>query len=143
MTNTRLLAAIAAVLVLLPGCGAPNPNDGDIQYIDLATLTERMNEAAETRGHLVLVDPRPPADYAAGRIPSAVNVRLPDLEQEDRRHPSLAGREWIVVYGQDPASAVAKGMAKRLIRLKYKRVRMFAGGMKAWAEAGMPVERAE
>jgi rhodanese-related sulfurtransferase len=140
MTARPLLLLAALVPVLLPGCGAPKTKDKYIAYIDLASLTEHMNEDAESPPHLVLVDPRPVEDYDAAHIPTAVSIRLPELEREDRRHPALAGHAWIIVYGQDPGSAVAKGMTKRLMRLRYNKVRMFAGGMKAWTDAGMPVE---
>lgn len=143
MTRISLLALFALLLTLLPGCGAPKTKDSSIEYIDLATLSARMADDAKSPKHLVLVDPRPPADYAAGHIPGAVSVRLPELEQEDRRHPAITGHKWIVVYGEDPGSQVAKGMTKRLLRLQYSKVRMFAGGMKVWRDAGQPIEKSE
>ena len=108
--------------------------------VDLGELTALMDSAAEHPSKLVIVDPRPESDYAAGHIPGAVNLRLPDVGEDMRRPPVLAGRKTIVVYGEDPGSAVAKGMAKKLISLRYKGVRMFAGGIKAWRGAGLGVD---
>lgn len=143
MTRLGLLVVLAMLLALVPGCGPPKVDDGDIEFVDLATLSARIAEDRDAPKHLVIVDPRPPADYAAAHIPGAVSVRLPELEREDRRHPALAGHKWIIVYGDNPGSQVAKGMTKRLLRLQYKRVRMFAGGMKAWIDAGQPAEGSE
>jgi rhodanese-related sulfurtransferase len=135
-------AMIAAMVLVASGCGTPKTNDGDISLIDIGELTALMDSAAEHPARLVIVDPRPVRDYAAGHIPGAVSLRLPDVDEDLRRPPMLTGKKTIVVYGQDPGSAVAKGMVKKLISLRYKGVRMFAGGIKAWRGAGMGVEGA-
>ncbi len=131
---------LAASILIAGGCGAPKTSDKDLTIIDLGELTAMMDSAGRHPDRLVLVDPRPVEDYAAGHIPGAVSLRLPDVGEDVRRPPVLDGRKTIVVYGQDPGSAVAKGMAKKLISLKYKGVRLFAGGLRAWRAAGMGIE---
>ncbi len=132
---------LAAMILAAGGCGSPKTSGKDLTMIDIGELTALMDSAAKRPDRLVIVDSRPVEDYAAGHIPGAVSLRLPDVGEDIRRPPVLEGRKTIVVYGQDPGSAVARGMAKKLISLRYKGVRMFAGGIRAWQAAGMSVEK--
>lgn len=95
----------------------------------------RGNAAAET----LVVDARSSAEFEAGHIPGARNMRLPDVPEEGR-DPALERYKMIIVYGEDPGSATANALAKRLMGAGYKHVRFFGGGMQSWRAAGLPVE---
>ncbi len=141
MNRLMVWALLASMVVFLPGCGAPRTDDTDITMIDLTTLRSAMEEDRKSPKHLVIIDPRPGAKFAEGHIPGSINLRLPDVDRVEGRNPAIAGHHMIVVYGQDPASAVAKGMTKKLIELRYKRVKMYGGGITDWEAAGLSLEK--
>lgn len=91
-------------------------------------------------GTVLLVDPRHPRDFEAGRIPGARNLRLSEVPPESRVDRSLDRYGTIVVYGNDPASASARAMTKRLLAIGYSSVRWFPGGLEEWKAFGGEVE---
>lgn len=82
----------------------------------------------------VLVDVREPDEWAAGHAPHAVHVPLAEVEAAAAR---LAGKEVLAVCRSGGRSARA---AETLARAGIE-VRNVAGGMAAWAAAGLPVVR--
>ncbi|MGP1308604.1 MAG: rhodanese-like domain-containing protein [Phycisphaerales bacterium] len=126
------LALLAAVL--LPAC-AGSVSDKSVTRIDAAAATRAAN------GRAAFVDVRPVEEFAAGHIPGALNIRLTDIPEE-RPHPELRSKGRIIVYGQNPGTAVATAFAKRLISSRqYGTVELFEGGFDAWRASGGPVER--
>jgi len=91
-------------------------------------------------GGTLLLDTRPPERYREGHLPGARNVRLPDVRVGEKT-PALQGYGSLIVYGENPGSADALAMAKRLIRAGHDDVRLLDGGYAAWRRAGLPVER--
>ena len=91
---------------------------------------------------LHIIDPRSPSEYAQTHIAGAENLLLQNVS--DTQHsldPRLAAFKLLVVYGNDPGSAVARAMTKRLLRAGAKDVKLFLGGMVEWSKAGYPVEK--
>lgn len=102
----------------------------------------RLIRAAKIGGEkttLLVVDPRPSEQFDAGHIPGARNLGLAQVN-EHRKDPVLARYEKFLVYGTDPGSAVAVGMAKRLIKADYGEVLLLQGGLLAWRGQGGEVE---
>lgn len=89
---------------------------------------------------ILVVDVREPEEYAAGRIPGALNIPRGVLEFRLEQHPALYDREReIVLHCQGGGrSALA---AATLQELGYRRVSSMAGGFGAWEAAGLPVEK--
>lgn len=136
-----MLAAAASVAGLLAGGCSVETRDTDIKLIsvgEVKALWDRQNSGKPDQ--ILLIDPRPTKHYQAGHIPGAKNILLPQVDPKGDREPYIAGNDLIVVYGNDPASAAARGMTKRLMAVGYKGVRFFAGGMKEWRERGYPVK---
>lgn len=121
---------------VLSGC-RDNISDRNIELIPLAEVRE-LAKSEDT----VLIDPRSPQEFAAGRLPKARNVRLPDVPDETPTlPPELTEFRTFIVYGNDPGSAVARAMTKRLLRAGAKEARLFAGGIAEWTGAGYTLER--
>jgi len=86
-----------------------------------------------------LVEALGPSFHADARLPGAVNLppgRVRELAAQvlpDRLMP-------VVVYCSRTCSN-AEDTARRLVRLGYRDVRVFAEGKEDWIEAGLPVER--
>jgi rhodanese-related sulfurtransferase len=97
-------------------------------------------EAGAWFGNAKVLDVREPAEYAAGKLPGAVNIPRGVLEFQIGSHPAFAGaqNEEILVYclsGGRSALAV-----ETLLKLGYEGAVSLAGGFKAWSESGRAVE---
>lgn len=133
------------VVALLAGCVGPRKvSDRDIKTIDLSTLMALVERQAQEpgRARLLLIDSRARSSYDTARIPGAVSMLLSDIDPEMGRDPRIEAYDEIVVYGDNPGTASSKALTKRLMRLRYKNVRLFAGGLDAWRRAGLAVEPA-
>lgn len=133
------VVAAAGLLGGIVGCERKT-RDTDIKIISLAEMKHLLDqEAAGSRGEIVLIDPRPPRAFQEGHIPGARNVQLPQVDIRASRDPSIERHRHIVVYGEDPGSAVARGMTKRMLAVGYRGVRLYAGGMREWRSRGFEV----
>lgn len=113
------------------GCDKVKVSDQDIQI-----LKESEMEAATADGETVVVDVRKPAAYAAGHIPNAINIFLPEIREQD---PRLAGAKSIVVYAGGWTDPLSTAACKRLMAMGYTGVAEFKGGMELWKESGRQV----
>ena len=86
-------------------------------------------------GDVVVLDVRPPEEFAAGHIPGAVSAPLGDLEARVRKVPKRAE---IVAYCRGPYCVLAP-QAVELLRAKGFRARRLDEGMPEWRLAGLPV----
>jgi rhodanese-related sulfurtransferase/DNA-binding HxlR family transcriptional regulator len=78
----------------------------DVETIDRENLRERL-----ARGDVVLVDVRPPEEFAAGHIEGARSIPLAELE---RRLAELPPDREIVAYCRGPFCAYAHEAVRRL-----------------------------
>jgi rhodanese-related sulfurtransferase len=86
---------------------------------------------------VVLLDPRPKAEYEAEHIEGAWNLTLPMVPAGRAPEARLNSFDSIVVYGNNPGSATAKGLCKRLIANRYSPdIYLFAGGLEEWKAQG-------
>jgi rhodanese-related sulfurtransferase len=137
------LLAWLVVALISAGCVGPRKvSDKDIETIDLpgllALVDRQKNEPDKKR--LLLIDPRSELSFQRGHLPGAWNLLLSQVDPELGRDPRIEAYDSIVVYGDNPGSASAKAMVKRLLRMRYKGVRWFPGGLEAWRSGGLPVE---
>jgi rhodanese-related sulfurtransferase/DNA-binding transcriptional ArsR family regulator len=91
-------------------------------------------ERAE-RGDVVILDVRPPEEFAAGHIPAALSVPLDRLDDALARLPRGAQ---IVAYCRGPYCVLAVQAVERL-RARGFQARRLDGGMPEWRLAGLPV----
>ncbi len=97
----------------------------------LTDLDPRSAVALLDRGQAVLVDVREPEEWTAGHAPQA-------------EHRPLGGLDPAALDPELPVVAICRsgnrsGKAADLLAAAGVRVHNVAGGMKAWAEAGLPV----
>jgi len=105
--------------------------DGDgFESLTRDELFARMKEGA-----VVLLDVRPPEEYAAGHVAGAVSVPLGLLEELIHTVPADAE---IVAYCRGPYCVLAP-QAVELLRKKGFRARRLDEGMPEWRLAGLPV----
>ncbi len=101
----------------------------ELTTIGRAELAERLRA-----GDVVVLDVRPPAEYAAGHLPEAVNVPPAELHQRLRTLPE--GRS-VVAYCRGPYCVYADD-AVRAISATGRPVLRLVDGFPEWAAAGLP-----
>ncbi|KWW97958.1 ArsR family transcriptional regulator [Carbonactinospora thermoautotrophica] len=105
----------------------------ETEQVDRDELLRRVRA-----GDVVVLDVRPAEEYAAGHIPGAVSIPLPELAQRLAELP--ADRE-IVAYCRGAYCVLAHD-AVRLLTASGRRARRLAEGMLEWRLAGLPVATA-
>src|SRR5207245_7908603 len=80
---------------------------------------------------------RPPEEYAAGHLPGAINLPLPQMAKQLHKLP--ANRE-IVAYCRGPYCLLSYD-AVEMLRAKGRKARRLAEGYPEWQSAGLPVDR--
>jgi rhodanese-related sulfurtransferase len=106
----------------------------EVDGIDSEELAARLE-----RGDVVLVDVRPPEEYAAGHIEGAISVPLAELE---RRLGELPGDREVIAYCRGPFCAYAHEAVRRLIAAGRPARRLDAGWPEWKLEATEREERA-
>lgn len=84
----------------------------------------------------LVIDVRPPEEYAAGHIPGAVSIPLGDLEA---RIAELPRTSEIVAYCRGPYCVLAP-QAIEMLRRAGLRARRLEAGLPEWRLAGLPLE---
>ena len=87
-------------------------------------------------GEVMVLDVRPPEEFAAGHVPGAVNIPLKELKQQLERMPR---DKEIVAYCRGPYCVLAFEAVARLRKSGY-RARRLEDGYPEWKLAGLPVE---
>ena len=92
--------------------------------------------ARARRGDVVVLDVRPEDEYAAGHLPHARSLPLPELK---RRLSALPRGKQIVAYCRGPYCVLSLQAVDFLRRRGFKAVRLDDGVLE-WRAAGMPIE---
>jgi rhodanese-related sulfurtransferase len=103
---------------------------------DLEPLPRQELLARVRDGLVTVLDVRPAEEYAAGHVPGATNVPLPDLEKHLQ---ALDPDQEIVAYCRGPHCVLAFEAVDRL-RSRGLRARRLEDGYPEWKHAGLPVE---
>lgn len=94
-------------------------------------LFERIKE-----GSIIILDVRPPEEYASGHLPGAINIPLMDLDDNLDKLPP--GQE-VIAYCRGPY-CVLSFEAVALLRAQGIQARRLENGLPEWRLAGFPVE---
>jgi rhodanese-related sulfurtransferase len=85
----------------------------------------------------VLIDVSEPGEFAKGHAVGARNIPFGQLEG----HKSLPSNKALPLVVVCPTGARASRAAGMLRKLGYEKAAPLAGGLKAWREANLPVEK--
>ena len=102
----------------------------EMEPIAAAELLERAKKAEVT-----VLDVRPPEEYAAGRIPGAINITVDKLEAFLSRLPK---RKEVIAYCRGPYCLMSFEAVEKL-RKRGWRARRLENGLPEWRAAGLPV----
>lgn len=89
------------------------------------------------KGLVTVLDVRPAHEYAAGHVPGAINIPLPEINK--RLHELPANRE-VVAYCRGPYCLMAFE-AVALLRKKGRKARRLQDGLPEWRLRGLPIDR--
>jgi rhodanese-related sulfurtransferase/DNA-binding transcriptional ArsR family regulator len=88
------------------------------------------------KGLVTVIDLRPVEEYAAGHVPGAINVPLPELQKRLRDLPK--GKE-IIAYCRGPYCLMSF-TAVKMLRGRGHKARRLEAGLPEWRSAGLPVQ---
>jgi membrane protein DedA with SNARE-associated domain/rhodanese-related sulfurtransferase len=85
----------------------------------------------------LVVDVRSAESRKSGVIPGAIGVEMHGSDEDLR---GLPASEEVIIYCACPNEAAAAAVARRLLKVGFRRVRPLKGGIDAWIASGLPVE---
>ena len=164
MKKIFTIAAVIAALAVA-GCGKVTPKELDNEKIAVKFAkevlrggynivdTEELKKWVDSKKDMLIVDTMPLADsYNKNHIPAAVQIlfEIPELEKiDDAKKAELIkllgdNKERTVVFycGFTKCTRSHNG-AMWAVKLGYKNIYRYPGGIMGWKEAGYPVEKAE
>jgi rhodanese-related sulfurtransferase len=86
----------------------------------------------------VLLDLREVKEYEGGRLPNATHIPLSQLASRGSELRKFTGRPVIAYCDRGNRSRLAKSVLKKL---GFDQIYTLQGGIRAWREAGLPVEK--
>jgi rhodanese-related sulfurtransferase len=121
-------AVVSGGLLLWPMLAAGGQGGG----VSTAEAVQLIN-----REKGVLIDVSEPEEFAKGHAVGARNIPFGQLQG----HKSLPSNKALPLVVVCPTGARAGRAAGMLRGMGYEKARVLAGGLKAWREANLPVER--
>jgi rhodanese-related sulfurtransferase len=122
------VALVSGGLLLWPRLRA----GGQVGAVSTAEAVQLIN-----RERAVLIDVSEPAEYAAGHAGGAKNVPFGSLESSGEL-PKNKALPLVLVCASGARASRAVGIVRKL---GHENARALAGGLKAWREANLPVEK--
>src|SRR5271157_5664674 len=126
-------------LLVMIGSGAMwlwltlRPRFSPIREIGAIEATQLIN-----RRDALMLDLREPKEYEGGRVPNALHLPQSQLASRAHELEQLTSRPVIAYCDRGQRSRTA---ATALTRLGFAEVYTLRGGLRAWSEAGLPVEK--
>ncbi len=124
-----LAAAVSGGLLLWPTLA----KSGGGSAVSTAEAVRLIN-----REKAVLIDVCEPAEFAAAHVAGARNIPLAALEAGHKQLPTNKALPLVVVCQTGARAARAAGMLRKL---GYEKAQPLAGGVNAWREANLPIEK--
>ncbi len=121
----------ALVNVIINPNGPTPAFDAKADYVAVDDVKKELDRKAS----MIIVDARPPADYARMHIVGAISVPFYEVDAYAKQIPK---DRWVFAYCACPHAESGKVQAA-LRSLGYKRVAVINEGLNAWRDRGYPV----
>ncbi|MFQ5965029.1 MAG: rhodanese-like domain-containing protein [Candidatus Scalinduaceae bacterium] len=99
---------------------------------------EALKGMIDRNENFILVDVLRPESYEEEHIPGSINIPLEDIGEKAKKH--LDSDKEIIVYCGSFQCNMSSQAAEELIKLGYKDVYDYDGGLQDWKDAGFPLE---
>lgn len=126
-----------------PAAAQPAAKDA-VDFADVAKSNDKLfvsvddvKKAFDAKQDFILVDARPPSDFAVEHIVGAVNVPYFEV---DKHLSKLPKDKWIVTYCACP-HAEAEEAARQLTKNGYTKVKVMDEGYFGWVDKKYPIEK--
>jgi rhodanese-related sulfurtransferase len=106
---------------------------GPAKEIGTLELTRLLNDRKA-----LLLDVRETKDYEGGRLPNAVHVPISQLGSRGGELAGMMDRPVVTYCARGQRSMLA---ARALAKLGFKEIYSLRGGINAWRQAGLPVQK--
>jgi rhodanese-related sulfurtransferase len=106
---------------------------GPVREVGAIQATQLIN-----RQNALMLDVRETQEYEGGRVPHAVHLPLSQLAGRGAELKKFTSRPVIAYCDRGSRSRSAAG---KLAKLGFAEVYTLRGGLRAWSEAGLPVEK--
>lgn len=134
LTRALIRIGLDEVVGYIPGL--QGYADGELETVP--QITAREAKALWERGEAVILDVRGRDEYLAGHIPGALNIHagrvLAHLDKLPKERPLI-----VHCVGGDRSSTAISA----LLSHGFRNALNLTGGIRAWQEAGFPVEKGE
>jgi rhodanese-related sulfurtransferase len=125
-----LVAVVSGVMLIWPTIAKRLTRTRELNVSDAVQLINRQDAA--------IVDVRDAAEFKSGHIPNARNIPAGEVTERTKELEKLKKRPILLACGSGNRSASA---ASGLQKAGFEQVYTLAGGMNAWQQAGMPVQK--
>ena len=125
-----MAAAVSAAVLIWPLVNrrlSGAPEQGAMQVVQLLN-----------RKDAVMIDVREPAEFSVGHAPNSKNIPLGQFEKRIGELEKFKNRPAILVCQTGSRSHSATALLKKA---GFAEIVVLAGGMNAWQQANMPVEK--
>ena len=140
MKQLLSLSLLLLLSLTLAACGGSKAPVAEAPQVDLASLpvelTVQQVASIRENPNVALIDVREPSEYAAGHIPG---VKLIPLGSLPSRMNEIPKDKFVVMTCR---SGNRSGQATQFLRDQgFDNVHNMTGGINAWQQAGLPVEK--
>lgn len=125
-----LVLLVSGAMLLWPLIQSPLSAMREIGAVQATQLINRKDA--------LILDLREAKEYEGGRLPNAIHIPLSQLASRGQELGKFASRPLIAYCGRGNRSRSA---ASALAKLGFKEIYALRGGLRAWAEAGLPLEK--
>ena len=108
--------------------------EADVERIGRRELLQRMRN-----GEVILIDVRPPDEYAAAHLPGALSMPLSELSRQLKELPKS---KEVVAYCRGPYCMLAVEAVQQIQR-RGRRARHLPDGVLEWRSAGLRLEEGD
>lgn len=147
MKQRSFVLLVVFLVALLTGCGQPAPtapaaaaDNAASAEIDLATLPALLDPATvnqiRERADVLLIDVREQAEYNEGHIPGITLIPMGEISN---RLAEIPKDKTVVVTCR--SGNRSSQVASYLQQQGFTNIHDMQGGIVAWQQAGLPVER--
>jgi rhodanese-related sulfurtransferase len=120
-----------------------NNTSGEDPVVYLNEIDAETVQSLVESNMAILLDARPPEEFASGHIPNAVSLPISRFEKSYHRAAVLlAGCNTIITYCEGFHCTDSSMLAMELHKKGYQDIFIYKGGIEEWMERGYPVETA-